>query len=196
MRKASLIAAALATALGTWTWAASGGVPQTNTETLDSNYVVEAVFDAPMPETAADKEGKEKCTTSCSLAKHKIPDFTPYDFEQTLAAYAARPATEVSEELEKLLFYGLDTKEYLKSVGHGELPAGHLAYLQSELKRDHATVEIRLVDDNEVVRVSYGPTSVPLGAKQHLAPVGEDLQAMEFNGTVMRTGVNYLWSRY
>ena len=195
MGKASLIAAALATALGTWTWAASGDISTTKNDN-DSDYTAFAVFDDPLPETAADKEGKEKCTTSCSLAKHKIPDFTPYDFEQTLAAYAERPATEVSEELEKLLFYGLDTKEYLKTVGHGELPAAHLAYLQSELKRDHAIVELRLVDDNEVVRVTYGPTSVPLGAKQHLAPVGEDLQAMEFNGTVMRTGVNYLWSRY
>jgi hypothetical protein len=156
----------------------------------------EVTFDDPMPEAPAGKKSKEECTTSCSLAKHKIPDFTPYDFEKTLVAYAAQPATEASEELEKLLFYGIDTKRCLKDVGHADLPAAHLAFLQSELKRDHAIVELRLVDDNEVVRVSYGPTSVPLGAKQHLAPVGEDLQAMEFNGTVMRTGVNYLWSRY
>ena len=104
--------------------------------------------------------------------------------------------TEPGEALEKLLFYGIDTKKYLLEVGHGDLPAAHLAFLQKELKRDHAIVELRMVDDNEVVRVTYGPTSVPLGAKQHLAPVGENLQAMEFNGTVMRTGVNYLWSRY
>lgn len=194
MRKASLIAAALAAALGTWTWAASDSISATD-RTEEAPYF-EVTFDDPFPETAPDPKSKEECTTSCSLAKHKIPDFTPYDFEKTLAAYAAKPATEVSEELEKLLFYGIDTKRFLKEVGHADLPAAHLAYLQSELKRDHAIVELRLVDDNEVVRVSYGPTSVPLGAKQHLAPVGEDLQAMEFNGTVMRTGVNYLWSRY
>ncbi len=194
MRKAGLIAATLVAALGTWTWAASdSGRSSAEPQELLANPIV--TFDEPMPEAPGD-ESKEKCTTSCSLAKHKIPDFTPYDFEKTLAAYAAQPASEVSDELEKLLFYGIDTKEYLSEVGHAGLPTAHLEFLKRELTRDHATVELRLVDDNEVVRVSYGPTSVPLGAKQHLAPVGEDLQAMEFNGTVMRTGVNYLWSRY
>jgi hypothetical protein len=148
-----------------------------------------------MPEIVSEKD-KEKCTTSCSLAHHPIDDFTAYDFEKTLQGYALQPASEVSDELEKLLFYGIDTKKYLKDVGHGALPPAHLAYLESELTRDHAIVELRMVDDNEVVRVTYGPTSVPLGAKQHLAPAGKDLQAMEFNGTVMRTGVNYLWARY
>ncbi len=192
MRKASVIAATLAMALGTWSLAAAGCA--SSESQADEQPYFEVVFDNPMPEAAG--EGKEKCTTSCSLAKHKIPDFTAYDFEKTLAAYAKQPASDASEELEKLLFYGIDTKEYLKEVGAADLPTEHLEFLRRELSRDHAIVELRMVDDDEVVRVTYGPTSVPLGAKQHLAPVGENLQAMEFNGTVMRTGVNYLWSRY
>jgi hypothetical protein len=196
MRKAGLIAATLVAALGTWSWASSDST--ISIDESSDGLVTEVVFDELIPTGPATKKktSDEECTTSCSLAKHKIPDFTPHDFEKTLAAYASRPATEVSEELEKLLFYGMDTKRFIKDVGTADLPAAHLAYLQKELKRDHAVVSLRMVDDNDVVRVSYGPTSVPLGAKQHLAPVGEDLQAMEFNGTVMRTGVNYLWSRY
>lgn len=194
MRKAGLIAAVLAAALGTWTWASRGSA--SSSDAFGDGPFIEVTFEEPIPTGPVAKKSKEECTTSCSLAKHKIPDFTPYDFEKTLAAYGTRPATEVSEELEKLLFYGLDTKRFLDEVGSADLPAAHLAFLRKELGRDHAVISLRMVDDDEVVRVSYGPTRVPLGAKQHLAPVGEDLQAMEFNGTVMRTGVNYLWSRY
>jgi hypothetical protein len=192
MRNASVIAATLAMALGTWSWASAGSSSSDQEPSEEPRF--EVVFDNPLPEPPS--ESKEKCTTSCSLAKHKIPDFTARDFEKTLAAYAASPDREAGEELEKLLFYGADTVEYIKEVGTANLPAAHLEFLQRELRRDHAIVELRMVDDNEVVLVSYGPTSVPLGAKQHLAPVGKNLQAMEFNGTVMRTGVNYLWSRY
>jgi hypothetical protein len=155
-------------------------------------------FEDPIPTGPAIKKKTkaEECTTGCSLAKHKVPAFTPYDFEKTLAAYGTKPASEPSEELEKLLFYGSRTKQLIKEVGVADLPKAHLAFLEKELARDHAIVSLRLVDEHGQVRVNYGPTSVPFGVKQHLEPVGDDLQAMEFNGTVMRTGVNYLWSRY
>ena len=192
MRKASVIAATLAVALGTWSWASAGSTGSQG-EVSEEPYF-EVVFDDPLPEPPP--ESKEKCTTSCSLAKHKIPDFTAYDFEKTMAAYAASSESETGEDLEQLLFYGADTVEYLKEMGAANLPLAHFDFLRRELTRDHAIIELRLVDDDEVVRVAYGPTLVPLGAKQHLLPVGKDLQAMEFNGTVMRTGVNYLWSRY
>jgi hypothetical protein len=197
MRKAGLVAAVLVAALGTWTWASSHSDDDSSPDLSEGTYTL-VTFEDPIPTGHAIKKktSEEECTTGCSLAKHTIPPFTPYDFEKTLAAYAALPATEVSEELEKLLFYGARTKQLIEEVGIADLPAEHLAYLQKELTRDHAIVSLRMVDEDDVVRVVYGPTSVPIGAKQHLAPVGEDLQAMEFNGTVMRTGVNYLWSRY
>jgi hypothetical protein len=197
MRKAGLVAAVLVAALGTWTWASSHSASGTADGSGDEVYTM-VTFEEPIPTGKAVKKktAEEECNTGCSLAKHSIPAFTPYDFEKTLAAYAALPATEASEELEKLLFYGSRTKQLIEEVGVADLPAEHLGYLKKELARDHAIVSLRLVDENDVVHVSYGPTSVPFGEKQHLAPIGEGLQAMEFNGTVMRTGVNYLWSRY
>ena len=197
MRKAGLIAAVLALGLGTWTWASTQSGDSGSELGAEGDYTL-VTFEEPIPTGTAvkKKSAEEECTTGCSLAKHSIPAFTPYDFEKTLAAYAALPASEESEELEKLLFYGSRTKQLIEEVGVADLPAEHLAFLTRELARDHAIVSLRLVDDDDVVRVSYGPTKVPFGEKQHLAPVGEDLQAMEFNGTVMRTGVNYLWSRY
>ncbi|MBL4635901.1 MAG: hypothetical protein JKY56_18720 [Kofleriaceae bacterium] len=139
---------------------------------------------------------EEECTTSCSLAKHHVPELTEHGFEVAVRAYGKEVVDAPSESLETLLFYGSRTIELMAEIGTEELSEEHLAFLRKELSRDKAWVSLRMVDDDEKVRVSYGPTLVPLGAKQHLAAVGENLKSMEFNGTVMRTGVNYLWSRY
>ncbi len=148
----------------------------------------------PEPTTEA---GKEECTTSCSLAKHPVPPFDELDFEMARAKYATANPEAASEGLETLLFYGPRTQEFLKEFGHGALSQAHQDVLRRELSRTEAQVTLRLVDEDDgAVRAVYGPNAVPIGKKQHLATVGEGLLAMEFNGTVMRTGVNYLWSRY
>lgn len=159
----------------------------------------EVVFEVPEgtgPELTGDKE-KEECTTSCSLKKHPIPPFTELDFEMARDRYAQAGPEDESEGLETLLFYGPRTTEFLAELGHGELSDKHRAVLTRELGRTEAEVTLRLVDEkDESIRAVYGPNPVPIGQKQHLATVGDGLVAMEFNGTVMRTGVNYLWSRY
>ena len=157
------------------------------------------VFDDPVPTGPAVAKASaddEECKTGCSLAKHSVPDFTEADYHEALAAYASAPVDVSSEGLDKLLFYGTRTKKLMQELGTEALPPSHVEFLRRELSRDHALVSLRLVDEAGTVRVAYGPTPVPLGVKQHLQPAGKDLQAMEFNGTVMRTGVNYLWSRY
>ena len=138
----------------------------------------------------------EACRTGCSLAKHDIPAFTRGDFEKALRAYAQEPAEASSSALDTLLFYGPDTRHFIDKHGTGALPAGHAAFLKRQLERDHAIVEIRMVEASGRVRIAYGPARVPLGQKEHLQPQGHDLQPLEINGTVMRTGLYHLWSRY
>ncbi len=175
--------------------AACGGEEEASPDARQMTEVLLEVPEGSGP--AAKKTDKEECTTSCSLAKHPIAPFDELDFELALAKYAkAKPESE-DAGLETLLFYGPDTKRYLEALGYGELDAAHRAVLDRELAREEATVTLRLVDEHdERVRAIYGPHAVPIGKKQHLATVGDGLLAMEFNGTVMRTGVNYLWSRY
>ncbi len=194
MRRTGLVATCLGALLGCAVWLTTRPSPATAAE----SEVVRVVFEDPIPSSKPKPTGKDKeaCTTSCSLAKHHIDPFTAADYERTLAEYASSDAEEPGQALEKLLFYGLDTKRYIVDYGTEGLPDTHLQVLQRELARDHALVSLRLVDEAGRTRVSYGPESVPIGQKQHLTVVGEELQAMEFNGTVMRTGVNYLWSRY
>lgn len=155
----------------------------------------------PIPPGGADKADKKtdgkpgECTSGCSLGKHPIPPYGRGDFARARYAYADEHPEAPSEALETLLFYGENTKKFLADMGTGRLSPAHVAFLERELERA-AVVEIRMVDDSGRVRVAYGPQRVPFGIKQHLQPVDHDLQPLEFNGTVMRTGVNYLWSRY
>ena len=143
-----------------------------------------------------DTKSAEECTTGCSLAKHKIPDFTPDDYLQAIADYAGQPHDADTKPLETLLFYGSRTLQLMQRFGTEGLPSSHLVFLRRELSRTHARVSIRLIDANDRVRVSYGPSRVPLGQKQHLQAVTLADQSLEFNGTVMRVGLYHLWSRY
>ena len=160
----------------------------------------EVVFEVPEgsgPMPVSEDGAKEECTTSCSLAKHPVPPFTELDFELALADYAKADPEAESEGLETLLFYGPKTQAFLQNFGHGDLSLEHEKVLTRELGRTEARVSLRLVDEgDESIRAIYGPSLVPIGQKQHLATIGDGVLAMEFNGTVMRTGVNYLWSRY
>lgn len=178
----------------------ASGDDQAQVDADFADYVMETevVFD-PMPggiTVAKDSDKKEECTTSCSLAKHPIPELTEHGFEVAVRAYGKELVDAPSESLETLLFYGSRTLSLMEEVGTADLSEAHLKFLRKELSRDQAWVSLRMVDEKEKVLVSYGPTLVPLGAKQHLSAIGKNLKAMEFNGTVMRTGVNYLWSRY
>ncbi len=144
----------------------------------------------------ASPEG-EDCTTGCSLGKHAIPDFTINDFYKAMEGYAAAAASAEGEDLDTLLFHRKRTLDFLETEGTEPLSPEHVQFLRRELGRENAIVTIRMVDEHGRTRVTYGPEEVPLGEKQHLAPaeVG-NLFAMEFNGTVMRTGLYHLWSRY
>ncbi len=167
--------------------------PADNAEYLEVSIEVPE-GSGPEPVSAEDKE---ECTTSCSLAKHPVPPFTELGFEQVRARYAAADPEHEGQDLETLLFYGPRTEELFDALGYGELSTRHQAVLRRELSRRSARVSLRLVGEKDnKVQAAYGPSLVPIGKKQHLATVGEGLLAMEFNGTVMRTGVNYLWSRY
>ena len=161
---------------------------------LGTAYTVDIV----VPEVRTNKLKKPdaKGCHGCSLAKHTLPDYDREIFEAALEGYAKTMPWQESESLEVLLFHSKATLELLEKHGSGPLPPEHVAFLRGELTRE-AVVEIRMVDEHGVVRITYGPERVPFGVKEHLAPKETgNLFAMEFNGTVMRTGLYHLWSRY
>lgn len=166
------------------------------TEATAAGEVV--AVDIEVPESAADKKKADpKACHGCSIGKHHIPDYTDEMFHEAMTAYAEMPHWQESKGLDTLLFYGDETLEMLEKHGTEPLSPEHLAFLRRELSRTHATVHIRVVDEFGEVRVEYGPERVPLKVKEHLqAKENGNLYAMEFNGTVARTGLYHLWSRY
>jgi hypothetical protein len=144
---------------------------------------------------------KKRCASGCSLKKHPVPPFTERDFVATLRRFAGEAlpgpgAKEGSPALEKLLFYGRRTKELIRLIGLKPLDQSHRQFLQKQLRYDHAIVGLRIVDERGRVRALLANKRVPFGIKQHLHPVVRDVQAMDFNGTVMRTGLGHIWARY
>jgi hypothetical protein len=152
--------------------------------------------DIEVPEVPGKKDPKKACH-GCSIGKHHIPPYTDEVFREAMDGYAKEPYWQQSDGIDTLLFYGDETLEKLEQFGTEPLSPEHLAFLRRELSRTHAVVHIRVVDERGEVRVEYGPERVPLKVKEHLeAKDNGNLYAMEFNGTVARTGLYHLWSRY
>ena len=149
-----------------------------------------------VPESFVKTDDQGACASGCSLKSHPIPPFTVEQFTETLAAYAEAAPDQEGEALDTLLFYGSRTEELIGIYGSSPLPAEHAAFLGRELQRKFATLELRMIDEAGVTRATFGPERVPIGIKQHLRAEVKDVQPLEFNGTVMRVGLNYVWSRY
>ncbi|MEO8498964.1 MAG: hypothetical protein ABI614_28200, partial [Planctomycetota bacterium] len=69
------------------------------------------------------------------------------------------------------------------------------AVLKYELARDHAEIEIRVVDALERVRASLPATDVPLDRRHEFELDTYELQPMIASGTVKRVGRDFLWTR-
>lgn len=163
----------------------------------DGPVHVEIVAPEPPKQIVTLSGDDEECKTGCSLAKHAIDPLEEDEFLRVRDEYATLPPDEPSKALETLLFYNKRTKRLLKAHGYGAMSEDHVAFLDRQLARDHAYVSVRFVDEADRVRVSAGPMRVPIGVKMHLQPhVLDDVQPMEINGTVVRTGLYHLWSRY
>ena len=145
---------------------------------------------------AQPNEEDAHCASGCSLKDHPVAPFTETQFFETLEQYAKQPHHAPSAPLERLLFYGRRTRELIDYHGLERLPKTHRRVLSRELSRTHARVAIRVVDDRGSTRAELPWTRVPFGKKQHLRPRVKRIQAMSFNGTVMRTGLGHIWARY
>ncbi|RMH42971.1 MAG: hypothetical protein D6689_06495 [Deltaproteobacteria bacterium] len=174
---------------------AAGAAAVGETSAVSGDVVVDIVAPAPVaPPKAAGDDGN--CASGCSLKNHPVPPFTPEQFADALAAYQRQPVAADGDALDTLLFYGRRTRELIDLFGTDPLDDAHRTWLLRELSRTHARVSIRVIDEHGAVRALVDGQRVPIGIKQHLHAQVKDLQPLEFNGTVMRVGLNTVWSRY
>jgi hypothetical protein len=140
---------------------------------------------------------KKGCAGGCAAAHPQKFDIAPEKIEELLAAMAAQPAGATSPELETLLFHGTTVARYLETYGTDPLGEAQAKFLLSELERTHAMLEVRVVDEDGVVRAYLPETRVPIGSQFHMEmPETTDLPVPEVSGSLARVGVNYVWSRF
>jgi hypothetical protein len=145
------------------------------------------------PEQATDPAA---CVAGCGAAKDHPAPLSEATFHRLMKRFANEPVAEGSPALEALLFHHQDARGLLARRGPGPLDPGRYEALERELAREHAWIDVRVVDADGVERVRLGPHRVPLGIKQHIHPARiTRLQPLEISGTVRRVGLYHLWSR-
>jgi hypothetical protein len=142
--------------------------------------------------------GGQVCASGCAASRHPTDELTRSDFRRLLEEFAGQPMDETSLAFETLLYYGRQTSKLLAAQGSpGSPPLDPLraAVLRRELQSTHATIEVRVVDEQGEVRSWLPPTHVPLD-RRHVFPMEtKRLQPLVTSGTVKRVGLHHLWTR-
>ncbi len=148
---------------------------------------------APTPEDLPPAGG---CGAGCAAVPEDTDRLAPAEIEELLEKYSRERIDAASPTLETLLFHAEEVREYLAYSDDTALDAERGAFLDHELARTHATIELRVVDAEGVERMRLTPHDVPLGEKQHLhADETECFQPPEVSFTVRRVGLAHLWTR-
>ncbi|GAB4161918.1 MAG: hypothetical protein Tsb009_39080 [Planctomycetaceae bacterium] len=139
--------------------------------------------------------GNQVCASGCAASRHPTSVLTESQFETLLARFATEPISENSPALEKLLYYGRQTQQWIARRGTGPLEPKKSEFLRRELSRTHALISFRIVDEHGVVRTSLPPTRVPLDRRHVFKMEVKDLPPLITSGTVKRVGLHHLWTR-
>ena len=137
--------------------------------------------------------GAGGCATSCALDAKAI---TQEEWYSHLIAWGKQEIGVSTQELDTLLFYAKQSKEWLETFG-SDLDDAHYQFLVHELSRNQVDIEMRLVDEFDQTRGILDSRSFYLKEKQHLAFRNtQSLGALETGGKVKRVGLAHLWSRW
>jgi len=139
--------------------------------------------------------GEQVCASGCAASRHPTEALTRDRFHSLLLEYANEPIANAGPAQDALLYYGRQAAQLLATEGPGRLDPLRTATLKRELARDHAEIEIRVVDALDHVRASLPPTNVPLDRRHEFELDTHQLQPMIASGTVKRVGRDYLWTR-
>ena len=160
--------------------------------------------------------GEEICASGCAASRHPTETLTLKKFRTLLAEFEASASTvdesrsevdrpgldpdsnmivEHRAALDQLVYYGPQTLRMLDSVGTGNLTSAQTELLRRELRRTHALIEIRVVDEHGDIRTWLPSTRVPLDRRHVFEMEVKNLQPLITSGTVKRVGLDYLWVR-
>lgn len=155
-----------------------------------------AVFIITLAFTYANAQTEPGCIVGCDAAQHPIERLTPHEYIDLVNEFANSPDPELASALEALLFYGEQSRAFVKSLGLAGLEETRRELLNRELAKTHVLLYVRLVDERGRVRALIDGAMMRIGEKTHMhSDLTDDLQALEVSGTVHRTGLRHIWTR-
>ena len=117
------------------------------------------------------------------------------ELDTLLTRYGQAAPDQESDALDELLFYSGQTRVHLDEPGRPALSEAHMRFLNHELARTTARIELRVIDERGDVRAWLPEQRVSLGEKQHLHLEDKSLPGLLASGTVLRTSLYHLWTR-
>jgi hypothetical protein len=138
--------------------------------------------------------GQQICASGCSASRHPTETLTRDHFLQLISELAIEPLDSTNNALEELVYFGPQTKAMIEGGGF-TIDRDRLEFLWHELAYTHVIVEIRVVDDQGVIRSWLPATRVPLDRRHVFDMQTQDLQPLVTSGTVKRVGLDHLWTR-
>lgn len=147
------------------------------------------------PEAIFHEHGQQVCASGCSLSRHPTGVLTSQRYRELLAECNSRPLDADNLAFETLLYFGRQTQTLVNTHGTLPLDRNNSALLRRELSRQHATVSIRVVDDQGRLRSWVDNVSVPLDRRHVFAMKTDSLPPLVTSGTVKRVGLDHLWTR-
>jgi len=139
--------------------------------------------------------GEQVCASGCAASRHPTATLSKAKYLWLLRRFVEQPLDETSPALESLMYFGRQTLLWMEKLGTEPLDENRTALLKRELRKTHALVRFRVVDEHGVVRVHIPPTRVPLDRRHVFRMETKDLPPLITSGTVKRVGLHHLWTR-
>ncbi|MBC8351365.1 MAG: hypothetical protein H8E66_05230 [Planctomycetes bacterium] len=139
--------------------------------------------------------GAQVCASGCAASQHPTETLTATRLQSLLRDFSEEPIAGPGPAQDELLYFGRQASRLLAAEGYRPLDSVRTAILKQELARDHAEIEIRVVDSTGTIRASLPCTRVPLDRRHEFVLDTLDVQPMIASGTVKRVGRDYVWTR-
>lgn len=131
----------------------------------------------------------------CGDARHPTPRLTQIEYKRLMAAYGSEDGEDAA--LDSLCYYGPQAAYMLETAGDCGVDTKKIERLKAELARDHVYFSVRVVDENNVERLTLSRSYTPFDANvhHHLSQI-VNTPPCEISGTIKRIGLYHIWARF
>ena len=139
--------------------------------------------------------GENLCASGCAASRHPTAPLTADAFRQLLVAYQQAAPTADNVPLEKILFYGRQSRQHWNIQQTTSIDPLWRMVLDEELGKTHVLVSLRILDESGDIRSAMTNIRVPLDRRHVFTMQTNNLQPLVTSGTVKRVGLDHLWTR-